>query len=217
MRTPPASPRPTGAALDTRRESIERRILEGAAELIEEGVAWNALGIRQITERAEISRTAFYSFFASKNEVLEHLVSGLHDELGQLLVEGGPADEALVDLGELPTLLSMVADYLDEHGRVYRAFLDAAAEDQRLDDLWDDLVQVFVDLVSRSIVRARDLDGGLATTPDAASLARVLLLMTERTLLLLPRDVTRRPATLEALGQVWQRSVFAAAAHGAPA
>ncbi len=81
MSFPPPGPRLDTSAPDTRRESIERRILEGAQALIDAGVRWHQLGIRQITERADISRTAFYDFFGSKNEVLEHLIRGLHEDL----------------------------------------------------------------------------------------------------------------------------------------
>lgn len=212
MRTPPATNGLASSSPDTRRESIERRILQGTVELIDEGVTWNALGIRQITERAAISRTAFYDFFASKNEVLEQLVNGLHDELGTLLVDTSVADEARIDLHQLPLLLSEVAAYFDEHGRVYQAFLDASSEDLHFEGLWDQLVSVFVDLVARSIAHMRMADPGVPQEPDATALARVLLLMTERTLLLLPRGVpgrSARPEILRALTLVWNRSVFA--------
>lgn len=212
MRTPPATNRLASSAPDTRRETIERRILEGTVHLIDEGVTWNALGIRQITERAEISRTAFYDFFASKSEVLEHLVSGLHDELGTLLVDASTPGDARIDLRQLPVLLERVADYFDEHGRVYQAFLDASSEDAQFEGLWDQLVGGFIDLVAHSIRHLRAEDPTIPQGPEASSLARVLLLMSERTLLLLAREVpgpSARPELLQSLVTVWNRSVFA--------
>lgn len=211
MRTPSANPRLENSSPDTRRESTERRILESAVELIATGVAWHQLGIRQIAERADISRTAFYDFFGSKNEVLEQLVSGLHEDLAQVLIEPVDGNDPALDLAHLRVLLGRIADYNAVHGPVYRAFLDATGDDPRLDGLWDDLTRIYVELLVGAIERTRDAHVDVPRSPDSDSLARVLLVMTERTMLLLLRDAgdaSRRADLLEALAQVWERAVF---------
>jgi AcrR family transcriptional regulator len=219
VRTPPTNGRLDTSAPDTRRESTERRILESAVELIGDGVAWHQLGIRQIAERAEISRTAFYDFFGSKNEVLEQLISGLHQDLAQALVEQTPGaaqaaalGPALLDLVQLRAVLSTIADYNAQHGAVYRAFLDATGEDPRLHELWDDLMGLYAELVIQAIDHARAARPSAPAAPDSAALAQVLLMTTERTMYLLRRqsadEPDRRTAMLEALAQVWERSVF---------
>lgn len=210
MRTPPTNGRLELGTPDTRRESTERRILESAVELIGGGVAWHQLGIRQIAERAQISRTAFYDFFGSKNEVLEHLVSGLHEDLATILMEPAPDGSSLLDLAHLRTLLERIAEFNGRHGAIYRAFLDATGEDPRLDDLWDDLARIYSGLLVSGIDRARAEHPGAPQTPDAGALARVLLVMTERSMLMLLRSTgsVGRDEMLEALALVWERAVF---------
>lgn len=213
MRTPPPSD-PLGLGdLGARRESTERRILEGAAGLIAGGVAWQQLGIRQIAERAQISRTAFYDFFSSKNEVLEHLVTGLHEDLTQTLVEPVGDGRTVLDPEHLRALLARIADLTLEHGPIYRALLDAITDDRRLDELWDDLLEVYVGLIIASIEHIRVTRADVPRGPDARSLAEVLLAMTERTMLFLLRAdpaSRRRPERLESLAIAWERTVFGA-------
>ncbi|MDO9352701.1 MAG: TetR/AcrR family transcriptional regulator [Solirubrobacteraceae bacterium] len=211
MRTPPTN---TQLGQDSRRETTERRILESAAELIASGIAWNALGIRQIAERAEISRTAFYDFFASKNEVLEHLITGLHDDLATFLTEDADDGRTLLDLVHLRTALARLAAYSAHNGAVYLAFLDATGDDPRLGSLFDELAEVYAGMLVTPIEAARESQPGAPQTPDAAELARVLLAMTERTMLLLLRPsepAIDREERLEALAQVWERAVYGAA------
>ncbi|MDQ8046632.1 MAG: TetR/AcrR family transcriptional regulator [Patulibacter sp.] len=215
MRTPPTNGQPGG-----RRETTERRILESAIELIGTGITWPQLGIRQITERAQISRTAFYDFFGNKNEILEHLVRGVHDDLGRALVSATPwrADDErspTLDLTRLRVLLETIAEFNVVHGAIYRAFLDAARQDPAIDDMWHDLMGAYVAVVARGIDGARAAHGAVPPPPGSEALARVLILMTERTMLLLSRFEPGDPAAgelVETLALVWERSVYGAGA-----
>ncbi len=179
--------------------------------LIGGGVAWHQLGIRQIAERARISRTAFYDFFASKNEVLEHLITGLHDDLAAIVTEPVPDGVSATDLAHLRSVLSRIADFNTKHGAVYCAFLDATGDDARLEALWHDLAGIYTKVVVAAVERARAAHPGAPATPDGEALARVLLVMTERTMLMLlraPDGEQRRDELLEALALVWERAVF---------
>jgi AcrR family transcriptional regulator len=184
--------------------------------LIASGFTWPQLGVRQIAERAEISRTAFYDFFGSKNEVLEQLIRGMHEDMAHVLIEQLPGDDgtlapALLDLRHLRGVLGTIAAYNHHHGPIYRAFLDATGEDPRLDDLWDDLIGIYADLVVQAIDQTRARHPNAPTVPDSRSLARVLLMMTERTMLLLlrqPAEADGQADLLEALAQVWERAVY---------
>ena len=222
MSTPPTGPRLDATGPDTRRESIERRILESAQSLIDGGVSWNQLGIRQITERADISRTAFYDFFGSKNEVLEHLVRGIYDDLTLTVRELlDPSSAGYFDLTYLRPALEAVAVFVRRHGYAYRAFLDATGEDDGLADLWSELADAYTELVARSIDAVRASRPDAPSSVDSRALGRTLLLMTERCLI---ADVAH-PAgggpgggigarghagasTIDALVDVWERSVF---------
>lgn len=206
MSFPPTGNRLDTSAPDTRRESIERRILESAQALIDAGVRWHQLGIRQITERAEISRTAFYDFFGSKNEVLEHLIRGLHEDLTLNLREVlDPEGAGHLDLALLRPGLAAAAQFALRQGHVYRAFLDATSEDEPLATLWQELLAEYTGLIATSIRAARpDAPAGL--NPDA--LARTLLLATERCLVAEPLTEASAQATVDALAFVWERAIF---------
>jgi AcrR family transcriptional regulator len=214
VRTPPTNIQLGLGSVDSRRETTERRILESAARLIASGIAWNTLGIRQIAEQAEISRTAFYDFFGSKNEVLEHLIRGLHDDLANLLTEDTDEGRTLLDLRHLRPALARLASYNADNGAVYLAFLDATGDDPRLGSLFDELTEVYAGLLVPPIEAARARHPEAPQTPDAGELARVLLAMTERTMLLLLREGAPpidREERLEALAQVWERAVYGGA------
>jgi TetR/AcrR family transcriptional regulator, ethionamide resistance regulator len=207
---PPTGPRLDTSGPDTRRESIERRILEGAQSLIDAGASWHQIGIRQITERAEISRTAFYDFFSSKNEVLEHLIRGLHEDLTFNLREVlDPQSRGHFDLAHLRPALSAVGAYAQRHGHAYRAFLDATSEDAHLAELWSELVDVYASLIAASIAAVREADPSAPSHVDPATLGRTLMLMTERCLVA-DRSGVQAPGTLDGLVYVWEQAVFGA-------
>jgi AcrR family transcriptional regulator len=207
--TPPTGPRLDAPGSDTRRESVERRILEGAQALIDSGVSWNQLGIRQITERAEISRTAFYDFFGSKNEVLEHLIRGLYEDLTLNLREVlDPSSAGRFDLRYLRPALDAVSAYARRHGFAYRAFLDATAEDAHLAALWGELLDAYVVLIGESIEAVREASAEAPRAVSVRSLSRTLVLMTERCLIADISGGDDPDAMVAAAVDVWERAVF---------
>lgn len=211
MSFPPTGPRLDTSAPDTRRESIERRILEGAQALIDAGVRWNQLGIRQITERADISRTAFYDFFGSKNEVLEHLIRGLHEDLTLNLREVlDPSGAGGFDLAYLRPGLAAAAAFAQRHGNAYRAFLDATAEDEHIAALWSELLADYTALIAASIAVERERSPDAPRDVEPEILARTLLLTTERCLIAEPLSEEAAVAAVRAVAFVWERAVFGA-------
>jgi AcrR family transcriptional regulator len=206
---PPPGPRLDTSAPDTRRESIERRILEGAQALIDAGVRWHQLGIRQITERADISRTAFYDFFGSKNEVLEHLIRGLHEDLTFNLREVlDPSGAGGFDLTHLRPGLAAAAAFAQRHGNAYRAFLDATAEDEHLAALWEELLASYTALIAASIAAERERMPAAPRDLTPEELARTLLLATERCLIAQPLSEEAAIAAVRSIVFVWERAVF---------
>lgn len=171
---------------------------------------WHQLGIRQITERAEISRTAFYDFFGSKNEVLEHLIRGLHEDLTLSLREAAldPTGSGGLDLRAIEPGLTAVAIYAERYGHQYRAFLDATAEDADLAALWDELLDEYSELIAVSIALVREREPQAPAELEPALLARTLLLSTERCFV--AQQVTPETAgpTVQSLVYLWQQAVF---------
>jgi len=191
-------------------ESVERRILLHTAGLIETGTTWNALSIRQITDRTQISRTAFYDFFRSKNDVLRQLIQHLDIQLTAIITSGAETLVADPTAG-VPRLLGLTTRFFVENGMIYRAFLDATAEDPQLDQLWDELISGYLEFVSAAIDGFRETHPSAPTTPGSGDLAKVLVMMTERVMqLMLRRPGEDHRAMIDALQVVWLRSIYAA-------
>lgn len=204
------------AAATLRREAIERRIFASAVELIESGVPWSQLGIRELAERANLSRTAFYDFFGSKNEVLEQLILGLHRDLVRTLAE--PAFSAELDAGlvrDVRPSLDLLAGLNERYGPVYQAFLEAGAEDPQLRALWHQLLGEYREIAADSLQRIWNYRPA-ASRSEALAAAEILILMTERTMLVLlsapePVPPQRQAEMLDALAAVWHQTVAPAA------
>ncbi|MFT4034074.1 MAG: TetR/AcrR family transcriptional regulator [Patulibacter sp.] len=210
MSNSPAGP-PTGAGRpQLRRESIERRILASTQAVINDGVLWHQLGIRQITERAELSRTAFYEFFSSKNEVLEQLIRGVYEELALGVREVlDPMSRGYFDLTLVRPALAAVVRFAERHGYTYRALLDASGEDAALAQLWHELVAAFTEVVALSIDVARAEHPEAPRTASSRPTARALVLMTERCLIGgAPAPPGADGALIDALVNIWDRAVF---------
>ncbi|MFE2996932.1 TetR/AcrR family transcriptional regulator [Nocardia sp. NPDC059246] len=78
---------------DRRRERNRRNLLDtGRALIAQRGVA--GLRIQEITERADIALGSFYNYFASKEELVEAVVSESLQEFASATI---PADEANID------------------------------------------------------------------------------------------------------------------------
>ena len=190
--------------------SIEHRILSETALLIESGTTWHALSIRQITDRAQISRTAFYDFFRSKNDVLRHLVSTLDLELTSYITPSGETIVVDPNAG-VPELLSVTTRFFAKNGVVYRAFLDASTEDPELDALWEEMLAGYLSFVSIAIDGFRRTHPTAPSEPASCDLAKVLVMMTERVMLMmLRRPLDDHRTVIDALQVVWLRSIYAA-------
>lgn len=201
----PSDTRRLSEVPDVRRESTERRILESTTAILDSGTPWSQVGIRQIAERAAISRTAFYDFFAGKNEVIEQLISGLVEELRSLLVEAArqdgrdPDEPLVVDLAQSDAIIAVAAEFFARYGAVYQAFLDGMGDDPRLNELWDDLVDVFAELFGNSLDAARAADPELPTALPSRDVAITCLLMVERSFMVQRRASRGGPESLTAL------------------
>ncbi len=185
----------------------ERALLDAAARLLESG-RFASASVSEIAEEAEISRAAFYFYFASKQALLASLI-----------------DEAVSDFNaEIVNLLD--ADRFAEPADAVRATVEAAAQlwwDHRtvllasnelgfaIPEVYERGMQNFaivraptVELLQRygQVPEARNSD-------DATRLVMILMLMTERNFLDLVRGeptLADRAALTDALATVWLRA-----------
>ena len=102
---------PGSVADDTR-----ARILEVAVDLfIEQGYAGTS--VRDISERLGMTKGSLYYHFASKEDVLNALVTPLMEDLDRFTADAAAAGR--VDAG----LLARLVDLLDEHGVLLRSLM----------------------------------------------------------------------------------------------
>ena len=104
--------RTVGSAADETRQ----RILDVAVDLfIEQGYAGTS--VRDISERLGMTKGSLYYHFASKEDVLNALVTPLMDDLDRFTADATAAGR--VDTG----LLARLVDLLDEHGVLLRSLM----------------------------------------------------------------------------------------------
>ncbi len=145
--------------------------------------------------------------------MLAQLVDGEHDELLELL-RAGLDGAGTPGLDQAGPMIEAVATFNLRNGAIHRALLEAAEEDAEMKQLEREVVGDYCDVVARAIDRLREQLPQLPATPPSDALARVLLAMTERTLLGIPPETApaERRELLSALLAVWERAIT-----GAPA
>ena len=104
--------RTVGSAADETRQ----RILDVAVDLfIEQGYAGTS--VRDISDRLGMTKGSLYYHFASKEDVLNALVTPLMDDLDRFTADAASAGSADA------ALLARLVDLLDEHGVLLRSLM----------------------------------------------------------------------------------------------
>jgi TetR/AcrR family transcriptional regulator, ethionamide resistance regulator len=185
----------------------ERRsaLLEALEDHLRES-SLDDINIADISQRAGVTRSAFYFYFENKAAA----VAALYEEM---YAEGLDAAEVLGGAG---TVRDRIASAIDAifHGwaqrtHLYRAILDARAASPAVRDQWDALQQSYVDVVAALITSEREV-GSAPDGPDAHALATALLDLNDRTL----GRVVHAPAGfdvdehLESVVHVWMASIY---------
>lgn len=194
--------RPVSSRGDVR----EAELLEIAETLLRDG-RFDATSIAEIAAAADISRSAFYFYFASKQALLERLIEATLDELvdrrltGLHAAGGDPADR-------LRALLHGVAQMWVEHAVVLSAAADLGGSVPALFDRIAGVVATGIDAVARMMVDAESATK-VHDIDEARELATALLWMGERNFYVLARKAPA-PAEFHALADrlfvVWARA-----------
>ena len=114
------------SALDRRCIRSRRMIYHALVDLIAER-GLDGFTVADITSRADLNRSTFYSHFKDKDDLISHFEEGflkgltdIEEELGQV----SQADLALAAMGVEPLRpLVKIFDFLREHGAVLRALI----------------------------------------------------------------------------------------------
>jgi TetR/AcrR family transcriptional regulator, ethionamide resistance regulator len=184
-----------------RRRGAEAEFVAATELLLAQGGSYADLSVEQISAAAGRSRTAFYVYFRDKRELLmkatETVVAQLYDEADQWW-SGTDGRQ------ELREALTGVLGTYREHGALLRAVVEASTYDAQVADFWRAVVGRFIKATERRLIE----DG--EDPSRAAGTAYVLAWMNERVCYQHATAAERPddPTLLEALFEVWERSVY---------
>ena len=182
----------------------EARLLEIAERLLREG-RFEATSIAEIAATADITRSAFYFYFASKQALLERLIeTTLAELIDRRLADLGARDKAAAE--RLRDLLHGVAEMWVEHGVVLSAAAELAGSVPALFDRIAGVIASGVETLT-PILTEHDEDSDPVAVRETVS---ALLWMGERTFYVLARShpsPEEYHALADRLFVVWVRAV----------
>lgn len=194
---------------DARRDAL----LQALEELLRER-SLEEVNVAEISQRAGVTRSAFYFYFESKALAAMALMQGLYDaaaDANELLVkaEGEP-------VARIRAAISMLFDSVDRSPHTYRALLDARAASPVVRQMWDEGRAAFAGVIAGMIGTERAA-GRASAGPDEGALATVLLDLNDHAL---ERHCLGagppRQDHIETLTFIWLRSIYGASTPGAP-
>ncbi|SFB41493.1 transcriptional regulator, TetR family [Amycolatopsis marina] len=167
-----------------------------------------SINVRDISRRAEVTRSAFYFYFENKAAAVAALCDEMYSDAlaaGQILLRGdGPAADRI---GRMITGLFRA---WSAHRHVFRALLDARDADPAVRALWDRDRESFVAPIA-AMIEGERAAGRAPAGPEATVLAAVLLDLNDRALERLSRPggtPIPRKQLHAALVTVWLRTIY---------
>jgi len=133
----------------TRSSPSEARILDAAERLLCLH-PFHAITVEQILKESGLSRGNFYFYFSSKFDVLAALMWRVYDDLFATMTPWFD-DDGSDPIAALRKSVSAGATAWEAHGKVAGALLDNVGSNKQLTDLWDELVERAVEIISVKI------------------------------------------------------------------
>lgn len=205
MSASPLDRRPPGRG-DERRAAL----LGALDDLLRDGVDLDAINVADLSQRAGVTRSAFYFYFENK----EYAAAALMDEVyadaaeitAKLVAEAGSPRE------RIEATIRGLFGTLDRHLHLYKAMLDARGRHAGVRELWERDRRSFVPLVA-DMIRAERAAGIAADGADPDALAWVLLDLNDRAMERRARgDGPPTDAHVEAIVSIWLRSIYGSGA-----
>jgi AcrR family transcriptional regulator len=200
----------TASPLDRRGPSRgdERRaaLLDALARLLRDGVDLEEINIADLSERAGVTRSAFYFYFENKAFAAAALMDEVYADAAEITTR--LAGQAGTPAERIEATIRGLFDTLDRHVHLYRAMLDARARHPGVREMWERDRLSFVPLVA-DMIRAERTSGVAADGADPDALAWVLLDLNDRAMERRARgDGPETEAHVEALVSIWLRSIY---------
>lgn len=190
----------------------ERALLAAAETMLTER-ALDEISVDDLARGAGLSRSAFYFYFASKEQLLLTLMERLVGE--QIEAE----DRAWADLPREPVqacrevLTASLATWTRHRG-IFQAAARARRANSEVGALWERLIENFVDRTAQFIEHER-ARGAARLTPPARELSECLVRMNERVFESLTQSpgpdagsAAQQESTLDALITVWIAAIY---------
>jgi AcrR family transcriptional regulator len=184
----------------------EAALLDVARALLQEG-AFDAAPIRQIAERAKISRQGFYFYFQSKDELLAQLVTEtLHG--GQVwrgsFIASGPVDP----VGLVRRILAASVANWREHRQVLGAASEMAPSAPVIREHWREVAEESAELLADMVVASTEIDA-LRDREAAKRMLMTLVWLLERNcyMHMVRGDEDTDAELSERLSDIWIRAL----------
>ncbi|MCJ0901920.1 TetR/AcrR family transcriptional regulator [Rhodococcus sp. ARC_M6] len=155
-----------------RRESILR-----ALENLLETTTLNDLNVRDISQAAGVTRSAFYFYFDNKSVAVRELTKEVDEEVAvaSAIYCDGDGDPAKL----IEEMITAVQGTWMRHPHLLRAMRDARSSDPGVEDLWDRGLESFIEPVA-AVINSERSAGRAPEGADAGMLALILMEAIER-------------------------------------
>ena len=133
-------------------DARELALLDATEELLGSGSVED-LTVEAISKRAQVSRTAFYFYFASKEEAVGRLGERY---LAEILEAAAPAFDPEIPLEQgIRAGIENQVEVWGKHGRALAAVADLAGSDPTIRELWTNAIEAFVEPVRERMAAAQ--------------------------------------------------------------
>ncbi len=208
------APRSRRTSSQRKGDANEQAILDTAERLLE-AAPLAEISIADLAAGAGISRSSFYFYFGSKDEVLMTLFDRLAGELEPIVraMAEGIADDPRAGL---TTGIQATAQLWREHGPVLVASSEAAATSPQMSVVWNATIQRFIDVNAEMIRAERRRGAAPKDGPGAQDLATSLIWLNVRSLeaIAAGSQPAASPAEITVvLTEIWLRAIYASSPY----
>jgi AcrR family transcriptional regulator len=195
----------TRTAPRERRQKARQRVISTALKLADRG-SFRELTVDEIARSAGLSRSAFYTHFGDKEELLLAAVEDVSRRLYEMADRwwhgvGPPAERVR------RAIEGVVSVYADEAG-LLRIATEVSTYDEQVRELWLDIAERFIDATADHVRAEQDL-GLIPPNLDPKATAEALYWMAERCCYIYLGRGERKPkAVIDALAPVWTAALY---------
>ncbi len=212
---PPGPSAPLGASSRSRRRGPrkgdirEQAILDTAEGLLARK-SIHEIGVDELAQGADLSRSTFYFYFESKFAVLQALVDRVVRATYDLASSSLANDDAPPELAIRGSIEAIAAQWR-ENGPLMRAAVETWGTVPEMGSYWEGITTGFVEAAAARIRRERNAGVAPGGAPGPKALATALIWMNERCFYTAAIGATPSLSggeIVDTLTAIWMRSVY---------